>query len=43
MTDRDRQNSVLRSLDVDMSSDAIAKRIRDASELNELGAILDQS
>lgn len=40
MIDRDQQNSVLRSMDVDMSSEAIAQRIRDASELNGLGLSL---
>lgn len=40
MIDRDRKNGVLRSMEVDMSSEAIAQRIRDASELNALGLSL---
>lgn len=40
MIDRDRENGELRSMDVDMSSEAIAQRIRETSELNELGLSL---
>ena len=40
MIDRDRENCKMRSMDVDMSSEAIAQRIRDASELNALGLSL---
>lgn len=40
MIDRERENSDLRSLDVDMTSEAIAQRIREASELSALGLSL---
>ncbi len=41
MTDRVTSNdAAMRTIVVDMSSEAIAQRIRDASELNELGLSL---